>query len=291
MKPLISIVIPTYNRANDLRRALKSVCSQTYTNWEVIVIDNHSSDNTESVVKNFGDSRLRLFKIDNQGVIARSRNMGISEAQGEYIALLDSDDWWTPQKLAISIDHLERGYDVSYHDLWGVKREVGQVFKRRLKGRHVSQPVYADLIKNGNAIKTSSVVVRKELLRKIGGQSEDPGLVAAEDFECWLRISKETEKFIYVPSVLGYYWMGGENTSNPMRSINYLNRLRALHIEPYIKQKGDDSPIWWEYGYARATYLTGETDAARKLLQQLVGRRPMSWPISLKVRFMLARIG
>jgi glycosyltransferase involved in cell wall biosynthesis len=290
MKPLISIVIPTYNRANDLRRALKSVCAQTHTDWEAIVIDNHSSDDTESVVQNFGDSRLRLFKIDNQGVIARSRNMGISEAQGEYIAFLDSDDWWTPQKLATSIEHLERGYDVSYHDLLGVKQEVGQVFKRRLKGRQVSQPVYADLIKNGNAIKTSSVVVRTELLRMVGGQLEDPGLVAAEDFECWLRISRETEKFVYIPSALGYYWMGGENTSNPMRSINHLNRLHTLHIEPYIKRNGDEPPVWWEYGFARATYLTGETDAARKLLQRLVTRRPMPWPLSLKVRFMLARI-
>lgn len=290
MKPHISIVIPTYNRANDLRRALKSVCTQTYTNWEAIVVDNHSSDNTESVVQNFRDSRLRLIKIHNQGVIARSRNMGIREAQGEYIAFLDSDDWWMPQKLAISIDHLERGFDVFHHDLWGVKQEVGQVFKRRIKGRHVSQPVYADLIKNGNAIKTSSVVIRKELLQKVGGQLEDPGLVAAEDFECWLRISKETEKFIYIPSVLGYYWMGGENTSNPIRSINYLNRLRALHIEPHIKQNNYESPVWWEYGFARATYLIGETDAARKLLKRLANRRPMPWPISLKVRFMLARI-
>jgi len=290
MKPLVSIVIPTYNRASDLRRALKSVCTQTYTNWEAIVIDNYSSDNTDSVLKNFNDSRLRLFKIHNQGVIAISRNKGINEAQGKYIAFLDSDDWWMAQKLAISIHHIERGYDVFYHDLWGVKQEVGQVFKKRMKGRHVSQPVYADLIKNGNAIKTSSVVVRKELLQRIGGQLEDPKLVAAEDFECWLRISRETEKFIYIPVILGYYWMGGGNTSNPKRSLNYLNRLRALHIEPYIKQNNHESPVWWEYGFARATYLVGETVAARKLLQRLITRRSVPWLISLKVRFMLAKI-
>src|SRR3989338_2810117 len=99
MKPIVSIVIPTYNRACDLERALKSVLAQTYSNWEALVVDNHSSDNTDDVVKSLNDSRLKLFKIHNDGVIAASRNAGVKHATGEYIAFLDSDDWWMPQKL------------------------------------------------------------------------------------------------------------------------------------------------------------------------------------------------
>ena len=289
MKPLVSIVIPTYNRARDLERALKSVFAQTYSNWEALVVDNHSSDNTDSVLQSFNDSRIRLIKIHNNGVIAASRNKGIREARGEYIAFLDSDDWWMPQKLEVSIQHFEKGYDVCYHDLWGVKHEAGQVFKKRMKGRPVLQPVYADLINKGNAISTSSVVVRTELLRQVGGQSEDPELIAAEDYECWLRVSRVTDKFIYIPVMLGYYWMRGGNISNPSRSLINLKRLRALHIEPYIKEHCSESPTWWEYAFARATYLVGETVAARRLLQQLITRRSVPWLILLKVRFMLAR--
>jgi len=287
MKPLVSIVIPTYNRASELQRALKSVCKQSYTKWEALVIDNYSDDNTDSVLRSFSDSRMRLFKIHNHGVIATSRNKGISEAQGEYIAFLDSDDWWVPQKLEVSIQYFEQEYDVSYHDLWGVKKERGQFFKKRMKGRPVSQPVYADLIKNGSAISTSSVVVRTEILQQVGGQLEDPELIAAEDYECWLRVSKVTERFVYIPMILGYYWMGGENLSNPNRSLINLKRLRTLHIEPYTKEHCSESPAWWEYAFARATYLVGEIGTARRLLQRLA-RRSLPWLILLKVRFMLA---
>jgi glycosyltransferase involved in cell wall biosynthesis len=86
--PVISVVIPTYNRANDLKRALKSVQVQTFTNWEVLIVDNHSVDNTDQVVSDFNDSRIKLFKIHNNGVIAASRNVGIREASGAYIAFL-----------------------------------------------------------------------------------------------------------------------------------------------------------------------------------------------------------
>jgi len=289
MKPLVSIVIPSYNRADDLKRALRSVSAQTYSNWEVIVVDNNSNDNTDDVLQSFNESRIRLFKIHNNGVIAASRNKGIRKARGEYIAFLDSDDWWMPQKLEVSMQSLEQGYDVFYHDLWGVKQESGQVFKKRMKGRHVSEPVYADLINKGNAISTSSVVVRKEVLQKVSGQSEDPELIAAEDFECWLRISRVTERFIYIPVILGYYWMGAENMSNAKRSLINLKRLQTLHIEPYNKENNPELPVWWEYAFARATYLVGETLAARKLLQRLIKRGSVPWLLLLKARFMLAR--
>ena len=109
--PRISIVIPTYNRARDLERALKSLKAQTFINWEVLIIDNESVDNTDEVVSGFSDPRMKLFKIDNDGVIAASRNLGIREASGEYIAFLDSDDWWKPKKLEESVKCLEKSAD------------------------------------------------------------------------------------------------------------------------------------------------------------------------------------
>ena len=90
--PLVSVVIPTYNHARYLARALQSVLDQTYTNWEAIVIDNHSTDNTDEVMASFADSRITLLKIHNNGVIAASRNIGIRAANSEWITFLDSDD-------------------------------------------------------------------------------------------------------------------------------------------------------------------------------------------------------
>ena len=97
--PLVSIIIPTYNRAEDLKRALQSVFDQTFADWEILIVDNHSIDNTDDVVKLFDDPRIRLFKIHNDGVVAASRNLGLKHAVGEYVAFLDSDDWWLPKSL------------------------------------------------------------------------------------------------------------------------------------------------------------------------------------------------
>ena len=101
MNPLVSIIIPTYNRANDLKRALQSVFDQTFTDWEILVVDNHSIDETDSLIKSFNDPKIKLLKIHNEGVIAKSRNLGFKHALGEYIAFLDSDDWWKPKKLEV----------------------------------------------------------------------------------------------------------------------------------------------------------------------------------------------
>ena len=99
--PIVSIVIPTYNHAKFISKALKSVIDQTYKNWEAIIIDNESIDETYKLINNFNDQRIKYFKIANDGVIAKSRNLGINEAKGEWIAFLDSDDWWTKDKLEV----------------------------------------------------------------------------------------------------------------------------------------------------------------------------------------------
>ena len=114
---LVSVVIPTYNRAHDLARAVDSVLKQTYPHWEALVIDNHSTDSTSEVVHQFNDKRIRYFEIANNGVIAASRNLGIHHSRGDFIAFLDSDDLWKNDKLGKSIFWLNSGFDVVYHDM------------------------------------------------------------------------------------------------------------------------------------------------------------------------------
>ena len=155
--PLVSIVIPTYNHAEFLKEALDSVCAQSVGDWEAIVVNNFSTDDTEQVVSGFADDRIRLVNFANHGVIAASRNQGIALAAGEFVAFLDSDDIWQPQKLERCLIRLAEGCDLVCHgESWvrdgGDSREV-------LYGPE-SRATFNALLFEGNCISTSAVVVR-----------------------------------------------------------------------------------------------------------------------------------
>src|SRR5437764_15240818 len=98
--PKVSVIVPTYNQAGFLREAIRSVMAQTEPDWEMIVVNNQSTDDTAEVVRSFQDPRIRLFDIQNGGVIAKSRNRGLAEARSLFVAFLDSDDTWYAEKLA-----------------------------------------------------------------------------------------------------------------------------------------------------------------------------------------------
>ena len=217
--PLISVVIPTYNHARYLGRALQSVLDQTYTHWEIIVIDNHSTDNTEEVMAGFTDKCITYLKIHNNGVIAASRNAGIRVAKGKWIAFLDSDDWWKTDKLQACFDCINEKVDLVYHDLEIVVDQF-QLFSRKIvKSWQVRTPVLMDLLLKGNAIVNSSVVVRKSVLQQIGGISESVEMIAAEDYNTWLRIAQLTEQFVYLPRSLGYYLTHNQSISQKDMSV------------------------------------------------------------------------
>jgi glycosyltransferase involved in cell wall biosynthesis len=266
--PVISVVIPTYNRANDLKRALKSVQVQTFTNWEVLIVDNHSVDNTDQVVSDFNDSRIKLFKIHNNGVIAASRNVGIREASGAYIAFLDSDDWWKPEKLKLSLDALNAGADLVYHDLFLVTKTDQRLFLKKVTTRGLTRPVFDNLLTNGNCIINSSVVVKKILLTSIGGISEDYDLIAAEDYDCWLRIAKLTDKFTRIPKSLGYYWAGGGNISNPERTIESVDAIVLRYLDNKC-MRHNGGANWIHYSRGRACYLLCNWELAKKHLSNI----------------------
>src|SRR3990167_9298210 len=113
---LISVVIPTYNHAKYLHIALESVIKQSFSNWEVIVVNNYSEDNTIDVVEAFQDQRIHLVNFRNHGVIGASRNEGLRHAHGEFVAFLDSDDIWYPEKLSHCLAVLHEGYDLVCHN-------------------------------------------------------------------------------------------------------------------------------------------------------------------------------
>ena len=222
----VSVVIPTYNRANDLERCLKSLENQTFKNFEVVVCDDGSTDDTEEVVRRF-DSVLTIqyIKDENFGGPARPRNNGIKKAKGNVIAFLDSDDWWYPNKLEVSLKCLEK-YDFVYHNLdkyYSLHKTKGKVY-----GRELYDNITKDLLVNSNGIPNSSVMIRKAVVDKIGFITEDKGLIAVEDVDYWLRASLVSNKFKFINQSLGAYWIGG-NISVSEKQIIRENNLFAKY--------------------------------------------------------------
>ena len=250
---LVSVVIPTYNRATELRRCLLSLECQIFKNFEVLVCDDGSIDNTFSVINEFHNTlSIRYFCNRNFGGPARPRNIGVSNSIGKYIAFLDSDDWWTPSKLLVSVSKLEEGFDLIYHDLYIIKEsQVNTFLCPKTKSRQLSDRVFEDLLFNGNPIPNSSAVVRRDIINLIYPISEDRELIAAEDYDTWLRISKFTNKFVRVSGTYGFYSKGHVSLSSSSRSILNINFIFTKYSNE-LSAADTVMPPWARYGLGRA---------------------------------------
>ena len=276
--PRVSVIIPTYNRAADLGRCLDSLVAQTFKDFEVLVCDDGSTDESAMVVERYkGRLDLSYHWARNFGGPARPRNSGVQLARGMYVAFLDSDDWWSPRKLAESVQRLDADADVVYHDLWIARSPRQRVFWRRAHTRPLVVPVFRDLLLNGNAICNSSVVLRRELMGQVGGFSEDPALIAWEDYDAWLRISKITERFERIEEPLGYYWSGGANLSSPRRLISNLARFREMYGATGRNTPESSLPAWYHYILGLSHYQLGAYSIVPTHMRRaLSGRLPIA---------------
>ena len=186
----VSVILPTYNRAHVVSRAIRSVLEQTYEDFELIVVDDGSTDSTEEVVRSFDDRRIRYIRHKQNKGRSAARNTGIKIAKGEYIAFQDSDDEWLPEKLEEQMEVFKTsspqvgvvytGFYLFYDDKKiyipsaNVKTKDGNIYDELLKGNFVGTP---------------AAVVRAECLKKVG--MFDESLHCLEDWELFIRISKE----------------------------------------------------------------------------------------------------
>jgi len=193
--PFFTVVIPTYNCAELLERALSSVLLQTYQNFEIIVVDNSSTDNTQDILLSLDNEKLRVIIVNNNGVIAHSRNKGIENARGEWIAFLDADDVWKPEKLEKVRSTINHNPEVALvcHDEWHV---VNGERKNRLMYGPAERNLYERLLFKGNCLSTSAVCLQKDVAKKSGGFSERKDFITVEDYEYWIRLAQEGEFFL-----------------------------------------------------------------------------------------------
>ena len=185
MKPdlLFSIVIPSYNRADSISATIQSVMSQTYPNFELIVVDDGSTDQTEHLVNAFKDGRIRYFKKANAERGA-ARNYGTQRAQGDYITFLDSDDIVYPDLLALAIENINsRSSPAFFHMGFEMKDESNTIIGRKHKIKNETR----FSITNGNYISCIAVFLRKDIASQFQFR-EDVRLSGSEDWELWLRI-------------------------------------------------------------------------------------------------------
>jgi len=266
--PIVSIVIPTYNHAKFIGKALESVIDQTYKNWEAIVIDNNSTDDTDKVINQYNDPRIKYLKINNDGVIAKSRNLGIKEAKGEWIAFLDSDDWWTKDKLEVCLSKICKNVDFIHHATEYVNKSKSFLTKKIIKGREFKKPILNDLligtITKGSQISNSSVIVRKNILIKIGGLNENKILVGSDDYDTWLRIAQITDQFLYVNKKLSYVLFHDARTSNK-KDMSIPQRLVItdfMHL--FDKQQKLSLEIKLRYISGNYNYLNNNSEKAKK---------------------------
>ncbi len=195
MSPTVSIVVPTYNRLEYLRTSLASVFAQTFQDWELLIADDGSGEQTLAYLRSLSDARVRLLQLPHSGRPSVARNAGLGQARGEFIAFLDSDDQWLPGKLQAQLDSIRR----HPHRGWGHTRYVlvdesgsPTEWARRTGGWPTPQGwILGPLVRSETVIALPSVLVRRALLDRAGGFDED--LVMSEDYELWLRLASLSE--------------------------------------------------------------------------------------------------
>lgn len=226
--PKFSVVIPNYNYAMFLKQAIESVQAQTLSSWQLIVVDNFSTDGSGELVSSIIDSRIKLVQFDNGGSIAAARNRGAEIAEGEYLAFLDSDDFWAPTKLEECLRAFEAGADLVYHHL-AIEGPRSTFGARFVKARKLRGSALRDLLVRGNAIATSSVVLRTALFRSLSGMNPNPALLGVEDYDAWLRVAESGANMVAIPKILGGYRVHAGSTSRSRMAA----KVRAV-VEPHL---------------------------------------------------------
>lgn len=257
-----SIVIPTYNRANTIKRCLDSVIKQTYANWEAIIVDNFSEDNTEEIVKSYNDSRIKYYKNHNYGIIAVSRNYAIDRTSGDWICFLDSDDCWTSDKLEQLIPYTA-DYDLIYH---GYQTNVSckSLFRKRNKILFytIKEPNIAYVMKRSDPIATSCSAVLRSFLADIRFD-EGKDLFAIEDYDFYLQLILKKPRIKHIKRCLTFY---DETTGISHDMTKQLSRNRAIILKyKTILSRADYRDVLKYYCYLRGiSYMQNDRQLARK---------------------------
>lgn len=222
--PTVSIIMPAYNAANTITRSIECVLRQTFGDWELLIIDDGSTDDTRSVVERLLQERIKYFYQPNQGASV-ARNNGLHSSAGEYVVFLDSDDWWHPECLESLVSTLEAQPDqcAAAHCDWAYVDSADRVGLRQSSKFGRGPGLKTLILKNPFVI--HAVLIRRSALLALGGFS--PIAPVLEDWELWLRLASKGFDFVHVSRLLAYYhWTPGSKSKN--LQLRRVERLATL---------------------------------------------------------------
>ena len=246
MEYLISIITPTYNCAQFIGETIKSVINQTYTNWEMIIVDDASNDNTEEVVKSIKDERIKYIRLKENSGAATARNIAMENASGKFMAFLDSDDIWIKDKLEKQVKFMiDNNYNftcTAYEKMNEKGDSLNKVFKPKKKADY-------------NRILLDCPVGNSTVMYNVSnlGKFQVPNIRKRNDDALWLQILKK-EKFIYgMPDILMKYRIRNNSISS--------NKLSLVKYHWYLYRKIEHLSVirsvfhicWW--GIIKILYI------------------------------------
>lgn len=249
----ISIIVPTYNREDFILEAVNSVLAQTVTNWELIIVDDGSTDDTYTVLEPLlKDNRIIYQKQENQGQ-AVARQQALKIAKGSYIAFLDSDNRWLPNRLELGLKALKDNpqASISYGNIITID-ENGEEVTRENMLRHSG--AIAPLLLRDNFVAMNTTLVRKSAIDKIGGMRGE--VRRGDDYDLWLRLSAEHE-FIYIPEFMADYRVMDDQISSNKDGRFVSNRaiVENFHRQyPHAVTVGERRRSWSAFFVRKAAY-------------------------------------
>jgi len=288
--PNVSVVIPTYNRSNLVREAIESVLRQSYTDVEVLVVDDGSTDDTHSIVQQIPDSRIKYYYKENGGP-SSARNLGLFKSKGLYISFMDSDDLWPPKYLETMTDQLEANKDfgAAYSRVICIQQD-GTEKDMSADGRYFSGWMAKAFFQSAPSLFPSAICFRTSVWKDIFW---DEQLIGGEDYDLFVRISGKTN-FLFVPDAFVIKrWQPDNLTStlpNPTGIVNGARTLERFYLhlggDRFVPRRLAKRKI--SHRYRKASKLFCNSGSRRAALL-LVMKAICFCPVDLRLYLDLAR--
>lgn len=274
--PNISIILPVYNRQHTIARAIQSVLCQTYKHFELIIVDDASTDQTESVVSSFRDSRICYLSHDRTKGASAARNTGIRHAKGEWIAFHDSDDEWMPEKLSKQVEIINQfgSTDPAPIIYTGFYRYNQNGAREYIPPNSITVKegfIVHSLLK-GNFVSTQTVILKKECIEKVGGFDEN--LPRFQDWELWLRLAPEHPFILIDEPLVNVYFSEKSISADSSLIVEAYRIIYEKHQKLLAKVNPRDASFFLA-SYGHNLCLSGNLKEGRTILKNSLKLNPL----------------